>query len=72
MKKTTLEQLDYIQEFIQAKLDEGISCARKTVKGKLVELVYCDRPKLYTVHYGELEWHFSNLEEACEHYDSIK
>lgn len=72
MRKTTLEQLDHIQEFIQAKLDEGISCARKTVKGKLVELIYHDRDDCCTVYYGGSEQHFATLKKACEHYDSIK
>lgn len=71
MRKTTLEQLDYIQEFIQAKLDEGISCARKTVKGKLVELVYYSQTGAYAVYYGNMKQDFYILKKACEYYDSI-
>lgn len=65
------DQTEEIQQFINNKLTKSISCARKTVKGKRVELLFCPVRMRYTVANGEEEFMFNSLKKACECFDAI-
>jgi hypothetical protein len=67
----TVDQIKEIEKFIFEKICTPISCARKNIKDKTVELVFYPLVKCYTVYHGESRLHFPTLKKACEYYDSV-